>query len=269
MNQVDLRTWVVAIVIGGVAHASHGAAPVPGLYSTHFDGAQAVWDVSGNFAQDVLGAGLNASLEVSQNAKGKLAGGGSVSYSSSNEDIAIDFTINGTVANSAGVITVNMLEHLHGAVTVNGKTYNFNGNLDNALTLDPLAQTLNGVMTGSMCVAGHCETMEQMNGGQPYTINMSLPSPAMDGSWDLDINVVSVTGAKVVATATVTLANGRTLTLAGKGKYSPTTDLTTLTFKGSTPTSKGNQLRFTVQGADLGIVRMTGKLLGQTPTITP
>jgi len=270
--------------------ASHGAAPTPGLYPYSFAGAQSVWDLSGglpqtqglrgpnarkltwhtagSLLQGVL-SNMSADINITQGANGAIKGSGSADYSSNAGDVTMSFTVSGTVANNkAGVATVALKEGFQGTVTdANGKRYKLTGTMNYGLTIDQNTLTMYGPETGNVCAGGQCETFQQLNGGQPQVVSMNIPDYTMNGSWDLDLTVQSVKGTKVVVAATVTLSNGRTLTMTGVGAYTPKTDLTKVTLAGSTLDSKGTQLTLTVQGSDLAIVSMTGKLLGQTPTI--
>jgi hypothetical protein len=127
----------------------------------------------------------------------------------------------------------------------------FKGSLN--ATLDPVARTLNGPISGKLCVPGlGCQTI-----GTNTTLN--LPAN-MDGTWELKLNI-QTSGSSVTGTATVTLSNGRELPHTVTGSYSSSTGISKLKLKGTGEAAR-TALSTTVDGTG-NVTTLKGKLFGQ------
>jgi hypothetical protein len=305
MSRIDKVALLVVAALS-LAQCVLGQPPQSGTYSNSFGGVLSVWDISGSYTnQDILGGSFTGDYTISQDAKGKITGAGfaSVSCASCNRpgaqgkitgagpkslengpysDISLnlDFTVNGSVKDANGVTKVQWNEKFKGSGTVRDPDtgdivpLTFNGLIRLNLSIDETNRTLSGRLMGDVCASAQglyaCASLDELNGG-PIEVDMPIfDSEQMDGTWNMAMDVQNVNGKSLVSTATITLSNGRSLTLAGKGCYQAKSDLSRLSLKGDSLTSsKGASLDLTVQGATLNIVSMVGKLLGQKPTFNP
>ena len=253
-----------------------GQAPPSGTYSNSFSDLLSVWDVSGAYDEDVLGGDLVGNCTISQDAQGKITGTGSASYSNSDYGITVDmdFTVNGSVKSANGVTTVLWNQKFKGSGTYGSDPFKFNGSIKLNASIDQTNQTLSGNISGNVCGnyqgLSTCASLEELNGG-PIEFEVPIADPLMDGSWDLMMAVTKVNDKSLVVTnATLTLSNGRTIVLSGKGAYRANTNQTKLSLKGDPKSaSKGASLQLIANGASMEIAALTGKLLGQKPTLKP
>jgi hypothetical protein len=118
-----------------------------------------------------------------------------------------------------------------------------------------------GVLAGT--ANGHASFAQA--GGGPIKSDVATPlPPGMTGSWDLQLDVSSLS--KISGTGTITLSNSKTLPGNLSGSFSSSADQSKIKFTG-VDTGKGCSLNLTLETSSLGvsrIVNLKGKALGQT-----
>jgi hypothetical protein len=249
---------MLIVLLGAAVYAGTATAET---YTYDLSGDVSIWDMSGTYGNDELGdIGLNVSYNLTQDAKGKLTGGGSASgvapdpYDPYGEGYPFDltFTVTGSVTQSGGVTHIKITMKFKGTITEGNHTYRFRATLSMNMDVDPELGMMTGTIGVSVSVMGYTQRIPK----QDY----ELPIPeGMDGSADLTIDVTQ-DGKKVTGTGSLQLSNGDTYGFAIKGTFSAKKNLDTLTL-----TSQDKwKLTLKIDTTDHSIDSFKGKVLGQS-----
>jgi len=214
-----------------------------------------IWDLTGSYSAPFLDGNLD--FDLTQDEKGKFAGGGSATFSYYYEgydfDFDMDFTITGTITQKNNLALINMSFKFKGTVEVEGETYNFTGTEKLKGTYDIGSGDFICTISGKVSIKGAGSAKFG-----PETFELTIPAD-MDGSTTLDIDIGSdpAKPTKLVGTGVITLSDGGTINFSIKGSYNPKKDLSTLTLT----SIEGSKLTITIHDDD--ITKLSGKVLGQ------
>ena len=234
------------------------AAPPSGFVGFSFDTDIPVYDLSGSllFDQTMSGAGesvtpLSYGINVTQDARGFITGSGVIEVAVGNDFVAAEYTAKGKISTKEGVTRVSLNVKLKGEDAIGGIFTDFRITIEYSLTLNPETGALEGTTRGSgkFGPAGSTKIRSDVSVGR---------SPGSDGSWVLQMNIVSFD--KLSGTALVVLSNGRTLNFTLKGNFSSSTESSTIKLSG-TGDSRGNSAKVIFD--DFELLLLEGKLFGQ------
>lgn len=275
------KVVILAVAAFSFAAAARSQTAPSGAFTNSFSGTLSVWDVSGTYDQSILSGDLVGNCTLSQDAQGKITGAGTASLADNTDQISLDmdFDVAGAIKGAQDTATAQWNEKFKGSGTFTDPDtdedvpFTFTGSIKLNLLVDQLNQSLNGDVTGNICVHAQgrsgCVSLVKANGG-PIAFDAPIADSDMDGSWDLTMSIQSPDSKTLVATATVMLSNGRSLDVAGKGKYQSRSDQSKLSLK-PVPGSpgKGASLNLIANGVNMEIANMTAKLFGQKPKLQP
>lgn len=211
-----------------------------------------IWDLTGHYTG---AAGPYAmTLDLTHGEKGTLTGTG-----------RLQGTVGGQAFDLAGMVVKGSAKGKAGVVSVKGGLAGSSGStavsLKLNLTLDPEALTLNGTVTGKIA--------DTVGGNAAVNSAVILPLPVgMDGTYQLPIDLLLDAKGAITGTGTLTLANGRAVTLLVKGKRAG--GMTALQFAGdkvADPAFAAVKLKLLITTYSNGtahIEAISGKALGQS-----
>ena len=258
MNGNRIFSGVMATIVlslfTGVFAAS--AAPPDGVYTIEFGDDAAVWDVSGTY--DVSVGGIDLSLTINADDKGKLTGFGSTSTYMMGVHLIGDFTVTGSMAKSGSATKVTLNVKLAGTASYQGKSYKYTANEAAKTVVDPVGRRLTGTATVTGSVAG--QSIKDRT-----EIDMPL-NAGIDGVWITSMNLRSDPKNRVSGTGTVQISGGKSYAFDVAGTYTQKKGVATLNFKGQNMASKAASLKMNVAPSTGGMAvqTMNGRFLGQT-----
>ena len=221
-----------------------------------------IWDITGSYDDDEM-LDCDLTMNLVQDGKGKITGYGCADCETNIDGvwIGIDFCydVKGSVKQKKRIAEIKMKMKFKGTGDVPSEDlYNlkFNGTEQLKAVINSYAQTIEGMMKVKACIQKvGCEKTE-------VVFEEDLPYD-MDGAWFLDVNVDD-DGKKIIGDAVLTLANGRQLHMAAKGKINTKKEEAKVTFKGlkTDADAKGNSLQVTVDD-DINIISFKGNVLNQ------
>ena len=242
------------------------AQPPSGLVSIPFGNDVApVWDLGGTLTleQTMQGAGdqdvpLNFSVDVTQDASGKLSGSGITILNIGNDFVAADYTLTGKISGGGNSVNrASFTVKLSGQDVITGLNTRFSINLKYKLEGDVGQQAFVGTVKGNANFSG-------MSSAKIDTDVTVLLAPTMDGSWVLDMNILALN--KLAGSANIVLPNGRVLPTELSGSFSPNSGVSKINLKGINE-GKGTSLNLKLVNSlegELVVDSMKGKILGQS-----
>lgn len=275
------KVWFLAVAALCVAAVARAQTPPTGTFSNSFSGTLSVWDVSGDYNENLISGQIDGDCTLTQDEAGKITGAGNASFVDDSDQISLDmdFDVAGSIKGAGDTAATQWNEKFKGTGTFTDPDtdedvpFTFTGSIKMNLLIDQLNQSLSGNATGNVCVHAKgrsgCVSLVKANGG-PVAIDEPIADSDMDGSWDLAMSIQSPDNKSLLVTGTATLSNGRTIDVAGKGKYQSKSDQSKLSLK-AVPGSpgKGAALNLIANGANMEIANMTAKLFGQKPKLQP
>lgn len=105
----------------------------------------------------------------------------------------------------------------------------------------------------------HLHTLHRNSFSQPVTLDVPRTT---DGGWMLELDIIPA-GNKLSGTGSIHCSNGKVFELGLTGSYSPNSQKAKVLLKG-TGATKGANLLLTVAGPEVGILRMSGRVGGQS-----
>ena len=253
----NMKRLLGLLIVLGAASAT---AQVPsGPFSYVFTN-KPLWDVSGSYTNDSSSNGVSdhAIMVITHTAKGQITGSRTDEITEGLNSADAIGTLTGKVSVRAGVPTATLNERgtltgLHSGVSYTGTVVG-----KATATVDPLALTINSVASERLCAhGGRCVTD---SGDETY----DLPA-GMTGDWTLDTAITNA-ATRLSGTGTLTLSNGRVLTYKITGSYIARTAVAKLKLIGQSD-AVGTSLSLTTHGLAMDLTRLTGKVLGQKPTL--
>lgn len=207
-----------------------------------------LWDLTGSYALNCAFRGAGGKLitssygvEIGQDGRGFLRGAGqNILILVGNVPFAASYTAKGKVTRSHGVSRAVLEVRLYGDTDlIPGRLTHFRITAVYKVTqFDPASGVLRGTVRANANFPGI--------GGGSATTDFSAPLPGgMDGTWNLNLNVIPFR--TLGGNATVTLSNGRTLDFSLKGHYSSGSDTSKLKLTGAGD-SRGSVLKLILDG---------------------
>jgi hypothetical protein len=236
---------------------SGGLPPAPwangaGDITYDFAGQLYIWDISGTYSDDALGADI--SYTVTQDDAGKITGYGNASYSYGGATLYMTYNITGTVIQKNGLASVKLKFKFKGTVYDGVDTYRFSATETVTAEINSNSKVISGSVKIRVSVQGYGSTSEVV----PFS--QSLPAD-MDGTAVLSLSCDS-DGKNVVGTGQLALSSGDIYNFSVKGKYNAKYDESSLILKGD-QAAKKNSLKIKVDGSDGSMKSLNGKVLGQ------
>lgn len=239
-----------------------------------------LWDVSGSLdayfpdlGSDDVGSG-RISMDVTQDAKGKITGSGDFDVCSEDACCEGIFTVKGTVKEVAGVLRVSLVIKIRAICSALGEIATFNVTEKVVCEIDEVERTLVGMVSirGSVCVVGEgCLSLVKLAQYLREEEGIDLPldqyfeaelEEDMDGTARLEVVLTNVDGKRLIGGAELLLSNGREYDCAVLGKYNSKTDQSMLKLKGDPLTAKG--LTFTmILSCESGTALIKGQFAGR------
>jgi len=236
------------------------------MYFYTFDDDLYIWDLTGSYSEPLLGTG-NLNFDLTQDDKGKLAGGGDASFDMDiegyNFHFDMDFTITGTITEKyichrGNIATLKMSLKFKGTADDGDDIYNFTGSETIKGDADVDSGTFVCTVKGKVTIKG--VGSESFN----TTLDLTIPSD-MDGSSTLEIDAASdpKKSTKLLGDGSLILSNGETITFSVKGKYDPKDIRDLCTFNLTSTNVKGSKLAITIWHNTGSVKSLNGKVLGQ------
>ncbi|HWP59584.1 MAG TPA: hypothetical protein VNL14_16950, partial [Candidatus Acidoferrales bacterium] len=188
-----------------------------------------------------------------QDNSGKLSGNGFANATEEGFDIALNFTLLGSVKGKDNITTVKLTMKITGTASDGFQVIPVSGNLKFNFAVDNASSQLLGAVKGKICVQGlGCAPIDE-------AAQFAIPEGS-DGDWTLVMDIDSLDGKALAGTGAAVLSNGRALPVALSGKYASTSDTSKVTLK-------GDGAKLTLQGnatpGVFAIHTLKAKLLGQ------
>jgi hypothetical protein len=236
-----------------------------GEYTVPFNNALNLWDISGTYRENTDLFDMDYTLNMQPS--GKFTGLGTSSYYESGLSLNGDFTVNGGITSAGTLVRVSFVLSMTGTGNYEGNEVIFSAKASEVLEIDTAGQQMVGTTSGGVKVTIP-ELKRSRSAKIPKSEVVTALPPGMDGSWELTVNL-NTNATKYAGTANVELVNGRDLPLVATGSYTPKTDLSKITLKG-TDVNKGLALTLnaSASAAQMDIKKLTGKLLGQKVNFT-
>ena len=274
MTLIKSRVWCAVLILT----AQFSVVQAQTLIGFDFDTSNyPAWDISGAYElnQPINGAGnslipLTYTVYITQSAKGKLSGSGTIQVNIDGQVVAANYTLKGSVSGGGNSTRVNFSVNLKGEDSFYGDVQKFNGHVNYKLNVHPTELTLFGTARGNFSIGG--------SGGQ-IKFDAVLPLPTgVDGSWSVNMAVTPLN--TIVGTGTIEVAAYNSPELPGgwpptrilytdvSGSYNSSKMLVNSNLKGIQE-DKGSNLTVKFQVTDTYPFyapfpeRMSGKVLGQ------
>jgi len=212
-----------------------------------------LWDLSGQYTNATTANDLIVT-ELQQAANGRISGIRSELYTNGADQGVGAAYILGTFV--ASPTTVGSRFHWNGTYSGTSRGIAFVSTIRarESFTIVPATFTVTDRYCERQCVVGgHCMTTTN-------TITFPLPA-GMDGNWTLNVKTIGVANT-LTGTATLTLSTGRTLTYQLRGRYASRSQNGVLVLTGRN-NAVGSFLVLRTQGANLSLVKLYGRVLGQ------
>ena len=212
-----------------------------------------LWDLSGQYTNATTANDLIVT-ELQQAANGRISGIRSELYTNGADQGVGAAYILGTFVESP--TTVGSRFHWNGTYSGTSRGIAFVSTIRarESFTIVPATFTVTDRYCERQCVVGgHCMTTTN-------TITFPLPA-GMDGNWTLNVKTIGVANT-LTGTATLTLSTGRTLTYQLRGRYASRSQNGVLVLTGRN-NAVGSFLVLRTQGANLSLVKLYGRVLGQ------
>lgn len=215
MNTQEAQIGLVAAILI-LTTAGLRAQPASGSYTGTFNGGVGLWDISGDYSEDV--GGLPVEYYLSMDPSGKFVGRGRVSLPGSYWGLSLDADLSfvGTIKTVGNVTRVSMTLKMKGGREIEGSNFTFSATATENLLMDTQNLQLSGRVTGSesMSIPALHEHMRV-----PFRSDVQTDLPAgMDGTWNLTLDL-SPNGNNYGGTGSVLLSNGSTIPLKVNGSY--------------------------------------------------
>jgi hypothetical protein len=244
-----------------------GSAQAPsGLVGFSFDSPSThVYDLTGSLSteQQMIGAGeqetpIAFSVDVIDDAKGRLSGNGETILNVSNDFVAAHYTVKGKTSGGGNSVNrASFTVKLSGQDTIAGlPNTKFSVSLEYKLEADAEELVLFGSARGSASFSG----LSSASIKSDVAIGLA---PGMDGSWSVQMNIVALK--KLSGSAVITLSNQRALQTHLSGSFSSSSAVAKVKLSGIDQ-SKGTSVNLNFISSEEGmeIEKLDGKILGQS-----
>ena len=267
-NRLNPRT--IAVLPGGaIATANFMNATGGRIATPQYSGSNGLYDLTTVFtnlsADFSSGSGTTATVSeavsVIQSSTGVLAGGGAgtttvaVVTAGGGFGFPATYTVKGAVKTAGTNVLISIAFAGKGNAVLDGVAYKFNETLTYLITLNPMANTGVGRVTGAAAAIGKGPRSGSSKILNPTFGPVAVPFGPV--AWQLSL-ALTATSTKADGTASVTLANGRVFPFTVKGPIK--NGITKLVLTG-TGAGKGAKLSVTMEGG--AITAISGSLLGQ------
>lgn len=259
MNTQKMRIGLVAAMLV-VGTTGLQAQPASGTFTNLFSGSPGLWDVSGHYTSDIPTelADFTADYTLTMDSNGKFTGSGTISTSrldgypvSVNADLSVAGAVKTVGGSPHGNMTLKMKE--------NTSQFTFSATASGNFGLDTETLQLTGSLKGNGSVTVPAMKLHKSKSFSDPNFQTSLPN-GKNGTWELAMDVTP-TGSKYNGGGTMTLSNGRSISLRVTGTYTKATGVSKLTLKG---TGVNLTLSGVLQNEQITVQKLTGKALGQT-----
>jgi hypothetical protein len=236
-----------------------------------------VYDLTGEYVPEHEAVSRGQTLPVAfllglnHESNGRIRSSGGTIVAFGNDYVAAYYTAVGSVSARGGVTRANFSVRISGYDWIAGAARRFSVSLNYRLTVDGAESALVGTVKGSVYINGVGSARIRPESGED---NVFLPLPeGVDGSWKLTLNVLSL-GA-IGGTGTFAVSNftppdnpagfpaDRLLPAKVNGSYSQRTGLSRVRVTGIYE-GRGSYVTLTFNPEDNSVVRLSGKVLGQT-----
>jgi len=251
---------IVGLLIGFRAVPARAQVP-SGNFSYSITNSP-LWDPSGTYTNSSIvdGANVDQIADFTASAKGQING---------TFDLTID---DGTLTFDVGSVIAGKMSEKGQIVGASVKmedgtlTGSFTGTAKGSavMTFDEATRTITNEYKLTLCAkVERRNECKNFKGGVPFAVPMDVT-----GDWTLDIAITNVVN-KLGGTGTLTLSTGRAFTYGITGSYKPTSEIASLKLLGQGD-AVGSSLKITtIHGTNMVLNSLSGKVLGQKPTVLP
>ncbi len=264
--QKFLKQGLVLIAMAVLLLPLNGYAEIYEIDSDDAPCEALLWDITGSYSDELYGC--EGTLDISQDAKGKITGGGSadcddveieIEGASISVNLNLDWVVTGSIKKKGDATEVSISVKVSGTLDVpaaNVSGAKVSGTEKITADIDPDNQTIVGTADVKVSIKGlESITLKDIDFYEDLPVDM-------DGSWELDIDVTGDVK-KMLGNGQMWLSNGDILPFSAQGSYKEKTDETTFTLKGF-DASKGCNLKPVIYEETGDVTTLTGKVLGQS-----
>lgn len=264
MNRLNTLAAVGIAVLIFTSSSSAFAEMANGSYDHDFSGEVPLWDISGDYTEDIPGFGTDT-YTIVEDTSGALTGTGNFNFDDGTVVLNGPFTLNGKVKGSGTVTRVSWKIFITGTGTVSGYAVTFTATGLENLELDSANRQL--VLTGGRIhvTARDPATGRKKSGSFKIASGGGTDLPTdSTGDWTLNLMLNPVPDkTKYTGTATVETSTGGTGDLTAIGSYASKTDTSKITLKGMKGTGASLNLLISTVGSNMTVFSAKGKLYGQ------